>query len=100
MAGTTFLVIAANWGNASGETAECVALSLFMSIIIFGNISGGHFNPAVTVSILIKEGNEKLERNLKSFGKIIGAQLAGGFLGCIISALAYKWEPAISSNKV
>ena len=32
-----------------------IAFSLFASIIIFGSITGGHFNPAVTLGVYIKE---------------------------------------------
>lgn len=36
--------------------AIAVPLALFASIIIFGGITGGHFNPAVTTGVYIKEG--------------------------------------------
>lgn len=52
MLGTAFLLISINWslGNASGIT-----IGLLISIITLGWVSGGHFNPAVTMGVFIKE---------------------------------------------
>ena len=36
-----------------------ISFSLFASIILFGSITGGHFNPAVTLGIYIKEAKFK-----------------------------------------
>jgi len=33
-----------------------IAFSLFASILLFGAITGGHFNPAVTLGVYINEG--------------------------------------------
>ena len=33
-----------------------VPLALFAMIVIFGGITGGHFNPAVTLGVYIHEG--------------------------------------------
>ena len=33
-----------------------VAIGLFSSIIIFGGITGGHFNPAVSIGVYIANG--------------------------------------------
>jgi glycerol uptake facilitator-like aquaporin len=52
MLGTAFLLISINWslGNASGIT-----IGLLISIVTLGWVSGGHFNPAVTVGVFLKE---------------------------------------------
>ena len=39
--------------------AMAVPLALFSVIIIFGGITGGHFNPAVTLGVYISEGKWK-----------------------------------------
>ena len=58
------------------------ALVLTTMIYIFGPISGGHFNPAVTIPMLL--------RNKISFGECtyyLIAQISGGFFGSILVAL-------------
>jgi glycerol uptake facilitator-like aquaporin len=67
--GTCFLLIAINWGSDSGTKAvgyqsEVVAVIIFGCIINFGPISGAHFNPALTVGVLIKEGSKNFSSNL------------------------------------
>ena len=59
--GTCFLLMAINCGADSGNDtigyqAEVVAITILGSIIIFGPITGAHFNPAVTIGVLIREG--------------------------------------------
>ena len=36
-----------------------IAFSLFASIVLFGAITGGHFNPAVTMGVYISENKFK-----------------------------------------
>jgi glycerol uptake facilitator-like aquaporin len=53
MFGTCFLVFAV---NMQAEFAMFgvfgIAMTLFMMILMWGNISGGNFNPAVTLGVL------------------------------------------------
>ena len=53
MLGTAFFVycILASMGNPLA-----VVVGLFSSIIIFGGITGGHFNPAVSIGVFIANG--------------------------------------------
>ena len=37
----------------NGADNAGVALSLFASVLIFGKITGGHFNPAVTIGVYL-----------------------------------------------
>lgn len=53
--GTAMLLIAVNW---SGGNVVGVCLTLYANIIIFGSVSGGHFNPAVTAGVLIRQSYE------------------------------------------
>lgn len=41
---------------ASNGNAYAVIIGLFASIIIFGGVTGGHFNPAVTMGVYIASG--------------------------------------------
>ena len=51
MIGTAFYVIAYNWG----KEPHVIALTITAMTILFGQVSGGHFNPAVSLAVLIKE---------------------------------------------
>ena len=51
--------------------AIAVPLSLFASILIFGNITGGHFNPAVSFGVLISSGRTKTKSNFVFFILIV-----------------------------
>ena len=44
------------YGIIMTGTAASIPVSLFASIIIFGAITGGHFNPAVSMGVYLAEG--------------------------------------------
>ena len=62
-----------------------IAFSLFSSILLFGAITGGHFNPAVTLAVYISEA--KWKDNLKWLFMVIIAQIVGAFLGNFLTEL-------------
>jgi hypothetical protein len=64
--------------------AIAVPLALFAMIIIFGGITGGHFNPAVTLGVYIKEG--KWKENAAFASLIVTSQLVGSLLG-----MSFAW---------
>ena len=49
------------------------------------NVSGGHFNPAVSVGMFVAE---KKKENLVTLAVMVGAQFVGAFLGLLIGFLA------------
>lgn len=58
--GTFILVTALNLSGdismgGTGPDAFAAAVGIFISIILFGSISGGHFNPAITTGVFFKE---------------------------------------------
>ena len=59
-----------------------IAASLYIVILIGGNVSGGHFNPAVSVVMTILG---KLQK--KDLGFYIFAQLLGGVFAWHLSKL-------------
>lgn len=93
--GTAFLIIAVNWGHTSNgglNTPVSVGLTVFGMAQIFGPISGGHFNPAVTMGMFIKElgqptNNVSWGYNLIFAIGIIMCQLIGAILGVTIVSL-------------
>lgn len=94
----TFALIAAGAGSIiathamGGGPAALIAVALAHGLAIacfgsmFGAISGGHFNPAVTFALLL----DKKIRRRHAFGYVM-AQLAGAVAGAL--ALAYGFFP-------
>ena len=64
--------------------AIAVPLALFSVIIIFGGITGGHFNPAVTLGVYLHEG--KWKENAPFMMLIMTSQLVGSLLGMSIAS--------------
>lgn len=54
MLGTALFI----YGIIMTGTAATIPFSLFASIIIFGAITGGHFNPAVSLGVYLAEGKD------------------------------------------
>ena len=75
-------------------TVTCIAISLGMIIKLFRPISGGHFNPLVTISYLI---SKKLNREVAFL--MIGAQFGGAIVGTILANLMFDL-PAVSISKL
>ena len=80
MIGTANLLYAINVSATGGNQPFSVGLTIFGNICIFGEVSGGHFNPAVTIGVLIAEGDMG---NIPFALMIIVAQIIGAFLGCL-----------------
>ena len=71
------------YGIMLSNNAVTFAFSLFASIMIFGGITGGHFNPAVTLGVYISEG--KYKENLSWVGLLWVAQIVGGLLAWFLT---------------
>lgn len=98
--GTAFVMMAVNWGGVSDATPQCVGMVVFVLIQIFGNISGGHFNPAVTLAVLFKEGKENWMRNFTFTIMIIIAQGIGAVIGTAITAGGFSFEKQGDAKKI
>jgi len=66
-------------------------LVLASMIYLFGKVSGGHFNPAVSIPMYIRK-----KITLPQCFYYIGAQLLGSFVGNIVIGLITKGEISIS----
>ncbi|MBI0582630.1 MAG: aquaporin family protein [Methanomassiliicoccus sp.] len=64
--------------------AFAVALVLFALIETFASISGAHFNPAVTLSLVVSR-----DIRPRVAGYYIAAQFAGGFIGLLAAHLMF-----------
>lgn len=71
-----------------------LAIGTVLAIMIFmgGHVSGGHFNPAVTVAIKVK-GDDSLTPAV--LGMYIGAQVAGGLIAAATgyALTMHSWSP-------
>lgn len=58
--GTAFLLVSINmsahFGGSGSFQPIAVALTLYSLIMIYGPVSGAHFNPAVTVGVFVVNG--------------------------------------------
>lgn len=89
--GTFTFLLAIAGASASGSPLKqlSLALTLGLMILTLGGISGGHFNPVVSIYFFAKKQ--------LSFGDLVSyvvAQLAGAFFG-VVSGLAL-WDKTIS----
>ena len=99
--GTTFLLfIGSGVGIFTKGEIVPIALTngfiLAILIYIFGSVSGGHFNPSVTIAYFL---DKKI--TLKESIYYIVAQLIGGFLGSLMVALCNKGNfDRLASNQI
>jgi len=96
--GTMFLMLAINW-SSGGTTPQCVGLTVFMCAQIFGPISGAHFNPAVSLGFLFKEGSTHWVRNMAMMISMILFQGAGAFAGFGLCLGGFAFEKSSDSMK-
>lgn len=64
-------------------------MGLFIVIIIFGGVSGGHFNPAYTLSVFVREKN--YGRNAPFMLMIMASQCIGAVLGMIVAVYSVRY---------
>eukprot|EP00747_Dinoflagellata_sp_TGD_P125988 gnl/TRDRNA2_/TRDRNA2_174230_c4_seq36.p1 gnl/TRDRNA2_/TRDRNA2_174230_c4~~gnl/TRDRNA2_/TRDRNA2_174230_c4_seq36.p1 ORF type:complete len:458 (-),score=98.30 gnl/TRDRNA2_/TRDRNA2_174230_c4_seq36:49-1422(-) len=84
--GTYFLVLTVGLNVIGGSPAGAysIAAALMCMIYALGSCSGAHFNPAVTVAILLS-GRDKC--SVPDAAAYIGTQLVGGVLGALTYVL-------------
>ena len=88
MLGTALFVFAifVSGGNPIG-----VPLGLFASILFFGGITGGHFNPAVSLGVYLTRDNKA--GNAVFLVMIIVGQCLGAILGIFMSFVSLYSKP-------
>ena len=82
--GTAFIMYALIIGN--GEFGNGAMAVTFAMMCIAYNVSGGHFNPAISVGMYVAEKN--FGGNLVALGLMVVAQFAGAFFGILLGFLA------------
>jgi len=81
--------------GASKAGAWSIAASLMSMVFALGDISGAHFNPAVTFAISLStviRGKCDYREEARKALLYIQAQFVGGFLGIILSSWVYDWK--------
>jgi len=84
--GTFFLVLTVGMNVLTGSVGAALSIGGMLAVMIFalGSVSGAHFNPAVTVAILLS-GRGLMEPLLAVF--YILSQFLGGVFAAIVSSL-------------
>jgi len=100
IAGTAFIMMAINWGGTQDASAEAGAMMYFILYQLFGDISGAHFNPAVTLAVLFKEGSANWMRNFTFAIMLIICQGIGGLIGTGIAAGGFSYAKQSEAKKI
>lgn len=76
-------------GGSGSDYAGIVGpLALFAIASIFGGVSGGHFNPAVTIGVYFREA--KYAENFIFLIMIVASQICGALVGMFFSYLVLR----------
>lgn len=102
--GTMLLVFAASAGGIAAARlfpdqpgmvvwliALTVAGALTSLVVALGKISGGHYNPLITMAQLLSG-----ERSLKCSGAYVALQLAGGLAGGVMAAALWQVPQSVA----
>jgi len=98
MFGTCFLVLAVNLQavfTAFGVFG--IAMTLFANILLWGGISGGNFNPAVTLGVYIAN-IDKYRSHFPLMCVSMFGQVVGGFLGLFLGYVCMWGTGSISAE--
>ena len=89
--GSMFLLLAINLSASSGHGATVISIFIFAAIILFGGISGAHFNPAVTTGVFVYLPEKG--KNAPFYALILLSQILGATIGVMLSVLcAYSMQ--------
>ena len=84
--GAALLIFTVNGTATNAFPPIGVGLALFAGVNMFGDVSGGHFNPAVSLAVFVKEGTEKMGDNIGFMIMIWMSQILGCIFGVLLVA--------------
>jgi glycerol uptake facilitator-like aquaporin len=87
--GTAFLVTAIMLTNGN---IDKIIFAFYTIIMVIGNVSGAHINPAVTLGIWLYNGNLFAKHHLVKVISYIASQFAFAFLAALVSRALYDSE--------
>jgi aquaporin Z len=100
--GTFFLTVTVGFNvlTASAAGAWSIGAALMCMVYALGNCSGGHFNPAVTLAVLLS-GRNKIETQmaLKYMGAQVLGAVAAGLVYVGILGQSFRIAPGLSWTK-
>ena len=67
MVGTIFMAIMLNWSAQTNDRIASFTGTFFILMILFGPVSGAHFNPAITIGVVVQGNRPNLKTNLTYF---------------------------------
>ena len=84
--GTFFLVLTVGLTVLGGTPFAPLAIGSALMVMVYmgGHISGGHYNPAVSLAVMLRRGNG-------GFGDL-WLYLVGPFVGGALAAVAFKMQ--------
>lgn len=92
--GTAVFILIGLWGTCSGQGVLAAALSFGFTLMVltasFGHISGAHFNPSVTVGVLIAGEIQPIVATLYVVVQLLGGIAAAGILRLLVAAHPYE----------
>jgi len=104
--GTFYLVLTVGFNVYGGSKAGAwsIAASLMSMIYALGNVSGAHFNPAVTLAIVLS-GRGKMAGGIQAAGAYMGVQIVAGITAATIAAFVVghtggRFGPVLESTMV
>ncbi len=74
-----FLSVILNYANAGVYNAFPIGVALMAAILFGGSISGGHFNPAVSVMMVANKSMPMMEALAYIVAQVLGGLLAVSF---------------------
>jgi aquaporin Z len=82
--GTFFLVLTIGLTVANGTTFAPLAIGMALMIMVYmgGHVSGGHYNPAVSLAVMIRG-----KLNGREFGTYVVAQLLGAMVATEVASM-------------
>ena len=92
--GTFFLIYAINLTTQMPYGVWGIAMTLFLWLLIGGPITGAHYNPAVSIGVLIC--NKHWRNDIDIFMIMLFGQFFGAFFGCFFANISLiSWNPNV-----